>query len=95
MADQSKVAFPNGTTGQEFQVDIKSIIVNVQAQTSERLVTDPGKKTEKAIELNPYGQTAFQIHIPLSSPEEVAQADQDVMALLLPKISDELAKRYK
>lgn len=95
MAEQTKLSFPNGSTGQEFQLDIKSITVNISAQTSEKLVTDPGKKTEKALELNPYGQTAFQIHIPLSSPEEVALADQGVLALILPKLSAELAKKYK
>ena len=93
---KTKIKIPNGTTGQEFQVDIKSVSMNISVQSDEQLVSNPGKKDEKVLPLNPYANTAIQINVPLLAPEDLekALAEHPVLAPVLALIEQKMNEKF-
>lgn len=70
--------------------------INISVQSDERLVTNPGKKTEKVLPLNPYASTNIAINVPLTTPEELekALAENPLLAPVLERIKQELLTRF-
>jgi hypothetical protein len=94
---QNEIIIPNGETGQQFQISVKNVSINISVQSDERLVTNPGKKTEKVLPLNPYANMNIAINLPLTTPEELekALAENPMLTPILARIEQEMQARFK